>query len=160
MPGHDVILHPTDGTPTSEAALDEALVLADAFDARLEVLSVVGVTAFPGSPSQAAVHRVESAAESAVERAVAAAADAGVPVDSRVEHGAAVTTIVRNTDGGAESVAMDDEETPSDAATAAADLVVMGTHGRTGVEHYLVGSVAEHTVRESPVPVVVVPGPG
>lgn len=165
MPGHDVILHPTDGTETSQAALEEALVLAAAFDARLEVLSVVDVTAFPGSPSQAAIHRVESAAESAVERAVAVAEDAGVPVESWVEHGAAVTTIVRNTDGGdavhddggGQATAGDDEEGTAD--TAAADLVVMGTHGRTGVEHYLVGSVAEHTVRESTVPVVVVPGP-
>jgi len=33
------------------------------------------------------------------------------------------------------------------------DLVVMGTHGRSGIERYLLGSVAEKTVRTSPVPV-------
>ncbi|WP_373567967.1 universal stress protein [Haloarcula sp. NS06] len=37
-----------------------------------------------------------------------------------------------------------------------ADLVVMGTHGRTGLDHYLIGSVAETVVRESPVPVLTV----
>lgn len=32
----------------------------------------------------------------------------------------------------------------------------MGTHGRTGLDHYLIGSVAETVVRESPVPVLTV----
>lgn len=39
------------------------------------------------------------------------------------------------------------------------DLIVMGTHGRTGVEHALMGSVAETVVRYSEVPVLVVHGP-
>jgi len=38
-----------------------------------------------------------------------------------------------------------------------ADLIVMGTHGRTGVMHFLVGSVAEHVVRHSKIPVMIVP---
>lgn len=36
------------------------------------------------------------------------------------------------------------------------DLIVMGTHGRIGVKHFLLGSVAERVVRESPVPVLTV----
>ena len=36
------------------------------------------------------------------------------------------------------------------------DLIVMGTHGRKGVKHFLLGSVAERVVRESPVPVMTV----
>ncbi|WP_323192569.1 universal stress protein [Halostella sp. PRR32] len=39
------------------------------------------------------------------------------------------------------------------------DLVVMGTHGRSGIERYLLGSVAEKTVRTSPVPVMTVRQP-
>ena len=38
-----------------------------------------------------------------------------------------------------------------------ADLVVMGTHGRTGLSHLLVGSVAERVVRTSLVPVLTIP---
>jgi len=38
-----------------------------------------------------------------------------------------------------------------------ADLIVMGTHGRTGLLHLLVGSVAEYIVRHSKIPVMVVP---
>jgi len=39
-----------------------------------------------------------------------------------------------------------------------ADLIVMATHGRTGVDHFVLGSVAERVVRESPVPVLTVRG--
>lgn len=43
------------------------------------------------------------------------------------------------------------------ARRAKADLIVMGTHGRTGVEHFLLGSVAEKVVRMSACPVLTVP---
>lgn len=42
------------------------------------------------------------------------------------------------------------------AAERAVDLIVMGTHGRTGVKRLLLGSVAERVVRESPVPVLTI----
>lgn len=45
------------------------------------------------------------------------------------------------------------------AAAAGADLVVLGTHGRRGVAHALLGSVAEKVVRRSPVPVLTVHPP-
>lgn len=38
-----------------------------------------------------------------------------------------------------------------------ADLIILGTHGRTGLMHLLVGSVAEHIIRHSKIPVMVVP---
>jgi nucleotide-binding universal stress UspA family protein len=41
-------------------------------------------------------------------------------------------------------------------AAAAADLVVMATHGRTGLEHLVIGSVAEKVVRHSPAPVLTI----
>ena len=40
------------------------------------------------------------------------------------------------------------------------DLIVVGTHGRTGLAHLLLGSVAEKLVRLSPVPVLTVPPTG
>jgi nucleotide-binding universal stress UspA family protein len=41
-----------------------------------------------------------------------------------------------------------------------ADLIVMGTHGRTGIDHFLLGSTAENVVRKSPCPVLTVRLPG
>lgn len=43
------------------------------------------------------------------------------------------------------------------AAVWEADLIIMGTHGRTGLLHLLMGSVAEHTIRHSKIPVMVIP---
>jgi nucleotide-binding universal stress UspA family protein len=40
-----------------------------------------------------------------------------------------------------------------------AELVVVGTHGRGGIKHWVLGSVAERVVRLSPVPVITVPAP-
>jgi nucleotide-binding universal stress UspA family protein len=42
------------------------------------------------------------------------------------------------------------------AKTIQADLVVMGTHGRTGLAHFIIGSVAERVVRLAPCPVLTV----
>ena len=43
------------------------------------------------------------------------------------------------------------------ASRLSADLIVMGTHGRSGVDHLFLGSVAEKTLRTSPIPVMIVP---
>jgi nucleotide-binding universal stress UspA family protein len=51
------------------------------------------------------------------------------------------------------------EEINQFAAEHAADLIVMGTHGRTGIRHVLAGSVTERVVRSSPVPVLTVRHP-
>ncbi len=51
------------------------------------------------------------------------------------------------------------EEILAAASEAGADLVVLGTHGRRGLAHAMLGSVAERVVRLSPVPVLTVRGP-
>lgn len=64
---------------------------------------------------------------------------AGLPVKSRVESGDAAKCILADLDSGQ------------------FDLLVMGTHGRGGVKHLVLGSVAEKIVRESKLPVITVP---
>jgi nucleotide-binding universal stress UspA family protein len=76
--------------------------------------------------------------EAARELARTAGALTGCDVDERIELGDIATTIIR--------VA---EELP-------ADVIVMGSHGRTGLKRIVLGSVSEHVVRHSPCPVLVV----
>ena len=38
-----------------------------------------------------------------------------------------------------------------------ADIIVMGTHGRTGIKHTIIGSIAEKVLQQSPIPVLVIP---
>jgi nucleotide-binding universal stress UspA family protein len=80
--------------------------------------------------------RAESVVESVAERA----ADAGVETVTAVEPGVPDDVVVEY------------------AADHDCDLVVMGTHGRTGLQRYLLGSVTERTVRRSSVPVLTVRG--
>jgi len=51
----------------------------------------------------------------------------------------------------------EDEEILKFAKKENVDIIVMGTHGRTGIEHVLFGSVAERVLRHSPFPVFIIP---
>jgi nucleotide-binding universal stress UspA family protein len=53
-----------------------------------------------------------------------------------------------------------DSEIVARAAATHADLIVMGTHGRSGLAHALLGSVAERVVQHAPCPVLIVPKRG
>ncbi|MHB8091085.1 MAG: universal stress protein [Syntrophales bacterium] len=55
-------------------------------------------------------------------------------------------------------IGREDEEVLDFAKKEGIDIVVVGTHGRTGLKHAVLGSVAEKIVRQSSVPVLVVPG--
>jgi nucleotide-binding universal stress UspA family protein len=135
------ILHPTDFSERSQYALGLACALARDYGARLVVLHVVAVPA---------VIYAEGAVppDSEELRAAARAQLDGLPVpfgnirvERRLEEGDAVETILR--------VA---QELP-------ADLIVMGTHGRTGLGRLLMGSVAEQIVRKASCPVLTVKTP-
>ena len=69
--------------------------------------------------------------------------------------------VARQAEVEAEPLLVDTESSPSrgitdEAARWPADLIVVGTHGRTGLMHLLLGSVAEGVVRHAPVPVLLV----
>ncbi|AUV84006.1 universal stress protein [Salinigranum rubrum] len=137
------ILLPTDGSEASLAALDHALDLTGRFDAALDVLYVVDTGALPlDAHSRALFDAADQAARGTVADMVDRAERRGVE---------RVTGEVR--EGSPSEVVLDY------AADHDVDLVVMGTHARTGVERYLLGSVTERVLRASPVPVLTVRGP-
>ncbi|GAA0449622.1 universal stress protein [Halococcus dombrowskii] len=138
---YDTILVPTDGSEGAEAAARHALALANAFDSDLRFLSVVddrsSSSGFTGLDSLADEQRDvldEGAAEN-LRSLEALATDAAIPFESTVEHGIPHRTILDHAD------------------EHDADLVAMGTHGRTGLQRVFVGSVTERVVRTSDVPV-------
>ncbi|MUW15235.1 universal stress protein [Halorubrum sp. CBA1125] len=135
------ILVPTDGSACASAALDRAVALAARTDATVHVLSIVPVNDV-GIGGYSGVDALVDEAEDRVADAAAVAREAGVDATETVEVGTSAARGIR--------AAVADRDV---------DLVAVGTHGRTGVGRYLLGSVAERVVRTSPVPVLTVPDP-
>jgi len=138
---YETILVPTDGSDGAMAAVTHAVDLAGVHGATVHALYVVDVRMSPVSAGMDHDDVVALVDESG-ERPTAAVLDraelAGVPAVEAIRHG--VPHHVIREYAGAEDV----------------DLVVMGTHGRTGIEHALVGSVTERVVRTVDVPVLTV----
>ncbi|PSQ15419.1 universal stress protein [Halobacteriales archaeon QS_8_69_26] len=133
------ILVPTDGSEGAETATREALALAERFDATLHALYVVDTASVPRTIDARNVDRaLEEAATDATGTVSEAAEGRGIEVVTDVVHGAVHRSIV-------------DYAEEQDV-----DLIVMGTHGRQGLERYLIGSVTEKVVRTATVPVLTV----
>jgi nucleotide-binding universal stress UspA family protein len=138
------ILVPTDGSDASFQALPYAFDLAERFDAVVEGLSIVD------ERTKSSVYTVETALEEMVGGLEATARTATDRVEARAHAAdAEVTTTV--VDG------IPSRTICAHAEESGADLVVIASHGRTGLAHYLLGSVAERVVRNSTVPVLTVP---
>ncbi|CDK38707.1 universal stress protein [Halorubrum sp. AJ67] len=137
------ILVPTDGSPASDAAIEHAIDLADRYDARLHALYVVDGGAYSSleAGAEVVVDALESEGEEATRQVADAAADAGVDCVTTVTSGTAYQSIHDYVD------------------EHGIDVVVMGTHGRKGLDRYLLGSVTERVVRTSDVPVLTVRQP-
>lgn len=139
---YETILVPTDGSAGAWAALDEAVGLAAQFDATIHSLYIVDTTvAYADMDGSNLVNALETAGERTTEEAVERAESAGVEAVAAVEPGTPHRTIL-------DYVGDND-----------VDMVVMGTHGRTGLERYLLGSVTEKVVRTADVPVLTVRAP-
>jgi nucleotide-binding universal stress UspA family protein len=131
------ILHPTDFSDRSDYAFRLACSLARDHGAHLIVLHV----AEPPLPLYAEGAMIPPVSEDPVKLGqkklgMIRAPDAKVAIDHRLTEGEAAPEIVR--------VARETK----------ADLIVMGTHGRTGLGRLLVGSVAEEVLRKAPCPVL------
>ena len=137
---YDAILVPTDGSPAAASAIDHAIELASTFDATVHALYIVDVALYSSLEAgvDAVIEALEREGADAVETVRERCESAGVDTETDV----LVGTVHRSI---RDYVAEHD-----------IDLVVMGTHGRKGIERFLLGSVTERTVRLSDVPVMTV----
>ena len=141
------ILHPSDFSPASRAAFARALELARTNRAELTIVHVMSVVVpgIGGEYISPAVYdqiqrSIAAGAKKHLDALVARARKAGVRAKGLLVEGLAHERIIRA------------------ARTQRADVVVMGTHGRTGVARLFLGSVAERVVTLSPCPVMTVRG--
>lgn len=142
-----IIVHPTDFSPASRPAFRRAVALARADRARLVIVHVlvpqiplVGEGYVPPSTYEAIETAARRGAERGLSRLAAQAVKAKVRVRSLLLHG------------------LPHEAIPRAARSLRADLLVLGTHGRTGFGRLFLGSVAERVVALAPCPVLTVRG--
>jgi len=141
------ILVPIDGSDTSMLAVSKASGLALAFGSRITLIHVVDNYPFIGVGADYALGQNEylaaatSSANAALARGVAALAAEGLHSDQRVIDGHVVHEGIVDT-----------------AIAIGADLIVMGSHGRTGIEKLLLGSVTQRVLQDAKCPVLVVRG--
>jgi nucleotide-binding universal stress UspA family protein len=122
------LLVATDFSPASTVAFEHAVALAGVCRASIHLLHV-------------ASGRADAAGnEHALAQLVVRCRAEGIVATSEVSRGAPAAAIVQA------------------AADHAVDLVVIGTHSRSGIAHLMLGSVAEHVVRTAPCPVLTVRG--
>jgi len=137
---YDHILVPTDGSDASQTVIEHAAELAQVHDATLHGLFVINTASIADIPMDSGWEGVNQALKTEGERALSAVEDAAgdVPLETEMVDGSPAKEIVRY------------------AADNDIDVVVMGTHGRSGVDRLLLGSVAERVVRSSSVPVLTI----
>lgn len=151
VPEFGRVIVPYDGSELAAGAFPVAIALAKRLNAGVLLVHAVSSTAVPPmalpmEPFYSAeiydevISELETKAASSLEIAAAKIKASGVPVSQAVLRGTPVNAIAE--------IAQSD------------DLIVMTSHGRTGFERWLLGSIAEKLVREGPVPVVLVPAAG
>jgi nucleotide-binding universal stress UspA family protein len=137
---YERILVPTDGSAASRPAIEHAIELAATHDATLHAIYVINTASFASIPTEGSWEGVSEmlAREGgeALESVTEEAETHGVPVETVQVDGSPSREIVRY------------------AEENGCDLIVMGTHGRGGIDRLLLGSVAEKVVRSSSVPVL------
>ncbi|HUJ16682.1 MAG TPA: universal stress protein [Nitrospirota bacterium] len=142
------ILFPTDFSRGARAAMDHAVSLARDYDAKLILLYVIQDISIaewyiPSSLSMSdLVEDMEKSAWKEMEKWIAEVSTGVSKVEKMVMRGVPFVEIIRT------------------AKEQNADLIVIGTHGRTGIDHMLFGSTAEKVVRKSPCAVLTVRIPG
>jgi universal stress protein A len=141
------ILVPTDFSDKSKAALTYGVALAEEFGATLHVLHVLETIAGADpltqqlDPRKAIEASIEATAWDELRRLFSTEDQTRLRAELALEWGTPFVEIVRY------------------ARSRTIDLIAMGTHGRGGIQHLIIGSVAENVVRSAPCPVLTVRHP-
>lgn len=137
---YDELLVPTDGSDEAEAAIAHAVDFARHYDAQVHVLYVLDTTLYSAVDelTEGVIEDLKADGKRIAREAADAIAADGVETETAVVAGGVHETIVGYT------------------RENAIDLVVMGTHGRRGIDRYLHGSVAERVMRTTPAPLLTV----
>ena len=139
MSMYDRILIPTDGSKGAEVAVEHAAVIAEKFDAEVHIIYVVDVRVRTTSDLRANIMgEFRKIGENSTSQIADTLDQKGLESVTEVTEGIPHREI--NTYTEENSV----------------DLIIMGTHGRTGLDRVLVGSNTEKIVRTSEVPVMTV----
>jgi universal stress protein A len=142
------VLHPTDFSEPSKHALKYAVAFAEEFHAKLYVLHVIEEISsalyfdmLQAPPLAQLMVDIENQARKALEDILPADVRSRIETEYLIRKGVPFLEIIRC----AEQMQM--------------GVIVLGTHGRTGLKHALFGSVAEKVVRKAPCPVLSVRHP-
>ena len=140
------ILVPTDGSDTSKSAMQYAVELAKSFQAKIILVMVADDRYLDWmGPAYFSTSMLEEIEKNTLEQAKKGLTDFW---PSSLDASENITTLVIKGNPVDEIIDFAKRED--------IDMIVMGTHGRTGVSHMMIGSVAEKVVRLSPCPVLTV----
>jgi len=135
------ILVGTDFSPYSEKAVDYAVQLANEFGAKIVLVHVIESFGYSVTDSMTVVGHDKAltvTAKALLDNLKKQLMEEGLSVNGHLADGTPYREIIKK------------------AKEEAVDLIVVGTHGRSGVEHLLIGSVAEKVVRAAHCPVLTV----
>jgi nucleotide-binding universal stress UspA family protein len=140
------ILVPVDESPISYAAVEQALSLAQELKSTVTVMSVIAVDPFVGVDFYKVAPAITDYFMQAEKNAQDRLAEIKLSFD---RDGITINTrVVRGVVPSEGIIQVADE--------VGADLIIMGSHGRTGFKKLMLGSVAQNVLTQSPVPVLIV----
>lgn len=138
--GFERLLLATDGSASVQAAIQEAIAIAKTCSSRLYVISVVEVNPEYEALAPQIVEKAEVETREHLESIRAAASKEGISCEVVAHQGEEPYRFIVN-----------------EAAKRKADMIIMGSHGRTGLKRLMMGSVTARVIGHAPCKILVVP---
>ena len=146
MSSYSHILVALDESPMAYAAVEQALSLAQDLKSQVTIMSVIAIDPFVGVDFYKVAPAItdyfmqaEKNAKERLEDVKQSFIRDGINVDTKLIHGVSPSQGI---------IQVADE--------AGADLIIMGSHGRTGIQKVMLGSVAQNVLTQSPIPVLII----